>query len=58
LINIKAQKEKNYETMSEIADQIGDMYLMELFWNMFEDLSAVKQKVYIERAKDILKEHK
>lgn len=54
---MKTQKEKNYEEMSEIADQIGDMYLMAMFWDMFEDLSAAKQKIYIERAKDILKEH-
>lgn len=53
---MKTQKEKNYDTLLELAENIGDLYLMELFWDMFNDLSETKQKKYIERVKEIIKD--
>lgn len=41
------------EEMLEIADRIGDLPLMELFWDMFNGLSQAKQKLYVIKAKEI-----
>lgn len=46
-------KEKNRQELEEIAERIGDMYLMEMFWNMFDKLSESKQKIFIKQAKEI-----
>lgn len=50
-------KKKNREVLERIADNLGDLYLMEMFWDMFSDLSATKQKYYIERAERIEQNH-
>lgn len=51
------KKKENRAELDRISDYIGDMYLMEMFWDMFDDLSIANQKKYIERAKRIVKEH-
>jgi hypothetical protein len=48
-------KEKNRKQLEVIAEHIGDMYLMEMFWDMFDDLSEANQKHYIKRALEIKK---
>lgn len=47
------KKEENREELEKIAERIGDLYLMEMFWSMFDDLNVAKQKKYIEWAKRI-----
>lgn len=44
------KKQANREKLQEIADRIGDMYLTEMLWDMFDDLSEQKQKTYIAQA--------
>jgi len=51
-------KESNREKLQQIADNIGDLYLMEMFWSMFDDLSESKQKTYITWAKRIENENR
>ena len=51
------KKQINREKLDEIADHIGDMYLMEMFWDMFDDLSEKNQRYYIERAERIKNNH-
>ena len=46
-------KEKNREQLEEIADRIGDLNLMAMFWTMFDDLSEKKQQSYIKWALNI-----
>jgi hypothetical protein len=46
-------KEKNKQELQEIADHIGDLYLMEMFWDMFDMLSESKQKIFIKQARAI-----
>lgn len=49
------KKQENHDMLQQIADVGGDLMLMEMFWSMFDDLSLVKQKGYIEWAKEIVK---
>ena len=48
-------KEKNRQELEKIADNIGDMFLMEMFWSMFDELTVSKQKIFIKQAKEIEK---
>lgn len=50
------KNEKNREELERIAEYCGDNDLMQMFWYMFDDLPASKQKIYIEWAKKIVKE--
>lgn len=47
------KKERNIDRLQEIADIIGDVYLTEMFWDMFSDLSLKNQEYYISRAQKI-----
>jgi|GEM_PF-2464640 len=51
-------KQKNRKELEEIAERIGDMYLMEMFWDMFDMLPESKQKIFIKQAKEIEKNNK
>jgi hypothetical protein len=48
------QKQNNREELERVAEYVGDLFLSELFWNMFDDLSAANQKKYIAAAKAIV----
>ena len=47
------KKARNRELLEEIADDIGDGALGEMFWPMFDDLSEKKQRAYLAWAREI-----
>jgi len=54
-MNLPTRKELNRQRLEECAEVTGDLILTEMFWNMFEDLSATKQEYYIDVARKIVK---
>ena len=53
--NSMTNKQKNRKELEEIAERIGDMYLMEMFWDMFDMLPESKQKIFVKQAREIEK---
>ncbi len=54
--SIAIRKQENRQKLEEIADGVGDLILSQMFWHMFDDLSATKQEYYIKWAQEIARE--
>lgn len=47
---MRIAKSENREKLQALANVVGDMFLMEMFWDIFDDLSIKNQEKYLKRA--------